>query len=253
MHGIPVAANDVAFFGNIYLAATEDIDLHLPHALLGVRDRALATTGSDWCHSPYDAYVAALELLDDDLRVRFCLDPDQTYYWRFLFDELSVVANGNLRLQKLRAAGRPISYFGGFSDPLSRDRLPKPCWLIRESLPYGDELAAQYQNTRVAIDVANGPFINGFSPKLFECFASGGFMLTSRQADISAAIGDELADRIGFSSREELSAKVDRFLTRDHERAEISREIRAIIRRDHTASALLSRTIPPAIEQIRAR
>jgi spore maturation protein CgeB len=146
-----------------------------------------------------------------------------------------------------------MDYFGGFSDPLSRDLLRAPCWSVRENLPYGDALAAQYRSTRVAIDIANGPFINGFSPKLFECFASGGFMLTSGQGDISTAIGHDLAGIIGFSGSDELSAKVDHFLAHDRERAEIGREIRSIIRREHTASALLSRTIPEAIEQIRAR
>lgn len=251
-HGSP-DGTDVAFFGNIYLAATREIDQHLPHALLGVRDRAIAMAASDWSLAPFDAYIRTLELLDDDLRVRYCLDPDQSFYWRFLFDELSIVANGNLRLQKLHAGDRPLSYFGGFSDPLSRDLLQEPYWLVRENLPYGDALAAQYRSTRVAIDVANGPFVNGFSPKLFECFASGGFMLTSKQTDIAAAIGAELAERIGFSGSDELNAKVDHFLTRDRERDEISREIRSIVGREHTASALLSRTIPQALEQIRAR
>jgi hypothetical protein len=249
----PIGQVDAAFFGNIYLAATREIGQHLPHPLLGVRDRAIAMVGADWSRAPFDAYVQAIELLDDDLKVRYCLDPDQSFYWRFLFDELSIVAYGNLRLQKLRAGNRPMHYFGGFSDPLTRNLLQAPWWLVRESLPYGDALAAQYRNTRVAVDIANGPFINGFSPKLFECFASGGFMLTSRQADISAAIGDELAGMIVFSGPDELSAKVDHFLTRDRERGEISREIRSIIRSQHTASTLLARTIPQALELIRAR
>jgi len=249
----PASGPDVAFFGNIYLAATREIDQQLPHPLLGVRDRAMAMLESDWSLAPFDAYVKALQWLDDDLRVRYNLDPDQSFYWRFLFDELSVVTNGNLRLRKLRAADRPMDYFGGFSDPLSRNLLQAPAWSVRESLPYGDALAAQYRRTRVAIDIANGPFINGFSPKLFECFASGGFMLTSAQADIATAIGPALAGAIGFSKPDELAAKVDRFLTNDRERREISGEIQRIIEREHTATALLSRTIPEALEQIRAR
>jgi spore maturation protein CgeB len=136
---------------------------------------------------------------------------------------------------------------------LSRSLLQAPAWSVRESLSYGDALAAQYGRTRVAIDIANGPFINGFSPRLFECFASGGFMLTSAQSDISAAIGSDLAGMIGFSGPDELSAKVDYFLTNDRERREISREIRSIVGREHTATALLLRTIPKAFEQIRAR
>jgi spore maturation protein CgeB len=98
----------------------------------------------------------------------------------------------------------------------------------------------------------NAPFIAGFSPKLFECYAAGGFMLTSRCADLAEAIGD-LADYITFSSAEELRAKVDWYLGRPHERQQIAREIREIIRRDHMAESLLTRTIPMALDTFDSR
>jgi hypothetical protein len=250
--GIHDVGNQLAFFGNLYLAAAKGIDYGQEIGLLRIRDRALAAARSDWSLAPYDAYVGVLDSIDNDERSRFHLDPDQTFYWRFLFNELSVVANGDLRLHKMTVTDRPICYFGGFADPQSRELVKDIGWIVRESLPYGEALAPEYRNTCISIDVANAPFINGFSPKLLECFAAGGFMLSSKQADAASAIGD-LSDAIGFSSAEELSAKIDRFLTRDRERHEVSREIREIIRREYTASALLSRTVPIALERIRSR
>jgi spore maturation protein CgeB len=93
----------------------------------------------------------------------------------------------------------------------------------------------------------NAPFIAGFSPKLFECYAAGGFMLTSQCDDLVKAIGD-LADLITFSSAEELRTKVDWYLGRPHERQQVAREIREIVRREHMAESLLMRTIPMALD-----
>jgi spore maturation protein CgeB len=100
--------------------------------------------------------------------------------------------------------------------------------------------------------VVNSPFINGFSPKLLECFAAGGFMLTTRKADIIRSFGD-LADAISYSKADELAEKVDYYLSHDLERRDVTREMQEIIRRDHTAAALYRRTLPQALERLRVR
>jgi hypothetical protein len=79
-------------------------------------------------------------------RSRFHLDPDQTFYWKFLFDELSIVANGDLRLQKMSLPTRATRYFGGFADPQSRDLVEESGWIVRDCLSYGEALAAEYRN-----------------------------------------------------------------------------------------------------------
>jgi hypothetical protein len=182
-----------------------------------------------------------------DLRLR----PDESFYWRFLFDELSVVANGERRLQVALECGRPLTYFGGFADPETRAIVSGAgCKLAEEYLPFGQPLAAAYQGQALAIDVANAPYINGFSTKVFSCFAAGGFMLTSRKADLAGALGD-LAEAIMFSSAEELSAKANHFLDAEHERRDLTREIQAVIREKFTASALYARTVPKALSALK--
>jgi spore maturation protein CgeB len=98
----------------------------------------------------------------------------------------------------------------------------------------------------------NAPFINGFSPKLLECYAAGGFLLTTRKRDIATAFGG-LADAIGYSSADELTAKIDYYLTHDSERRSVTRDMQEIIRHNYTASALFARTLPVAVESLRAR
>jgi len=124
------------------------------------------------------------------------------------------------------------------------------CELAEEYLQFGQPLAAAYQGQALAIDVANAPYINGFSTKVFSCFAAGGFMLTSRKADLAGALGD-LAEAITFSSAEELSAKANHFLEADHERRDLTRQIQAVIREKFTASALYARTVPKALSALK--
>jgi hypothetical protein len=239
--------NEVAFFGNLYLASSRSVDYGQEAAASGaIRKRALNALEMDWRLAPYHGYVDAIEATSHASRADLRLHRDQSFYWRFLFDELSVVANGGLRFRKINSLGRPILYFGGFADMESRDVAAAAGWTPCEIAPYGAPLAAQYSNVCISVDVVNAPFIAGFSPKLFECYAAGGFMLTSPCTDLSKAIGD-LAEVITFSSAEELRAKVDWFLGHPGERQQITREIREIVRREHTADALLSWSVPKAL------
>jgi hypothetical protein len=242
-----VPTHQIAFFGNLYLAAATKIDYGEHAAIEKVRDRALSALQNDWSLAPFYAYADAIEATDHAVRTQFHLYEDESFYWRFLFDELSVVANGEPRFRKINSLGRPICYFGGFADMESRGAAAAAGWTVRETAPYGAALADLYSSVCVSIDVVNAPFIAGFSPKLFECYAAGGFMLTSQCGDLAKAIGD-LADLISFSSAEELRSKVDWYLARPHERQQVTREIREIVRREHMAESLLMRTIPIALD-----
>jgi hypothetical protein len=239
--------HQIAFFGNLYLAAARKINYGEHAALREIRETALDALQTDWSLAPFHAYTNAIGAIDPEARAQLHLGEDESFYWRFLFDELSVVANGEPRFRKINSLGRPICYFGGFADMESRAAAAAAGWTVRETAPYGAALADLYTRACVSIDVVNAPFIAGFSPKLFECYAAGGFMLTSRCGDLAKAIGG-LADSITFSSAEELRAKVDWYLSRPHERQQIAHEIREIVRREHLAESLLRRTIPMALD-----
>ena len=240
----------VAFFGNVRTGATRTIQYEDP-ALTAVRERALAVCMSDWDRPPYHAYREAIGALEPDERARLRLDVDQSFYWRFLYDEVCVVANGEPRFRKVLSCGRPLTYFGGFADVESRALAAEAgVTLASQYLPYGRALAAAYRRARVSIDVVNAPFISGFSPKLLSCFASGGFMLTTRTADMRVALG-RLVDSIGFSSADQLADRVEYYLSRDRERRELTREIQDVVGRHWTLAAQYGRTIPMALDQLR--
>jgi spore maturation protein CgeB len=62
----------------------------------------------------------------------------------------------------------------------------------------------------LTVDVANSAFVNGLSVKLIDCFATGGFALTSRKNDLALAFG-ELADQIGYNNDDESATKMEFF------------------------------------------
>jgi hypothetical protein len=241
----------VAFFGNLWLTAAA----RTPYAqaeLTDIRQGALARCASDWELSPFTAFSDAIDSLAPDSRARLRLDIDQKFYWQFINWEVTAVANGEPRMRKLLACRQPIAYFGGFADPKSREIAASAGVRIERDLPANEELAAAYYRTRVSLDIVTAPFINGFSHKLLACFAAGGFMLTTRRADIAGALGD-LADVIGFSSAGELAAKVEHYLNAHRERDELAKQIGSKVLRDYSTRAGFARTVPLALERIRMR
>jgi hypothetical protein len=241
----------VAFCGNLWLTAANRIS-YARTELLEIRRRALAACEANWDLSPFTSYCDAIDALSSDLRAQLRLNFDEPYSWIFRGQEITRVANGELRMRKLMACRQPIAYFGGFADPESRQIAAASGFVIEKDLPPDKELAAAFRHTRISLDVVTAPFINGFSHKLLACFASGGFMLTTRKLDIASSLGD-VADTIGFSNGNELATKVEHYLNSDRDSRELANQIATLVRRNNSTRALFARTVPLALEHIRGR
>ena len=243
--------DEVAFFGNIYLGSSKAIPYSGDRTLARLRERARAAHAADWSLSPYRAYLEAIDALEPGERAALHLLPYKSFFWRFLYDELVFFMNGDERLRMLRSCGREVAFFGNFADVDSTPMMAGN-YRMRGNLPYDRILAEAVGRTRVVVDVANAPFINGFSVKLVDFFAAGGFVLTDRKKDIGRALGS-LADEICCDSPDEFAGKLDFFLTHERRRREVSREIGAIARAKYSAEALFARTVPQALERLKAR
>ena len=240
---------EVAFFGNIYLSASDRIPYAADPVLAWVRNQARGSCAADWRLSAWHAYLQSISALEPHEKAALRLVPDQSFFWRFLHDELSYFKNGEDRLRILQLCGKEIAFFGNFNDSNSNALMPRK-FRLRGVLPYSSALADAFRRTRVTIDVANAAFINGFSVKLMVCFAAGGLALTNRKTDIARAIGP-LADEICYKDADDLAGKLDVFLGNDGKRREVSRAIGAIMRRAYSAEALFARTLPLALERIK--
>jgi hypothetical protein len=241
---------EVAFYGNLYLASAKAIPYSAHHGIEELRTKARTACAGDWNLSAYDSYSQAIAGLDADTRSSLRLDLDQSFYWRFLYDELSRFMNAHHRLEILQSCGRPVTCIGNFNDPASNDLMTGPS-IVRPSLPYDGSLAAAFRRTRVVVDAANAPFINGFSVKPLACFAAGGFMLTSRRTDLSRALGP-VANEIMFEDADDFAGKVDRFLSDDRCRRELTREIGALVRDRYGTESLFANTVPDDLQRLSA-
>jgi hypothetical protein len=242
--------NEVAFFGNLYLAASSKIPYAGDMALIQVRDRVKMASSADWQLSPCEAYFQAIADLGWDARLGMRLIPDHTLFWRFLFDELSLFNNGHNRLRMLQSCDREIAFFGNFNDPETNQLMEKDFRLCG-ALPYDASLAEAMRRTRVTIDIVHAAFMNGFSLKLMECFGAGGFALTNHRKDMERALGP-LAVEICCDSAEAFAAKVEFFLVHSRRRVELSQEIGELVRRNYSAEALFARTLPKAVDRLKA-
>jgi len=242
---------DVAFFGNLYLATSKALPYSKDHRLSEVRSRAQAACSADWSLPAFQAYSDVIASLDADIKASCRLDLDQSFYWRFIYDELSRVMNAGHRMNVLQSCGHTVACYGNFNDPESSSMLGDRC-LMRKALPYDKTLADAFRNTRVVIDVANAAFINGFSVKPIVCFAAGGFVLTNFKADFVRAFGS-VANEVIYSDASDLAGKLDYFLLNDRRRRDVSREIQSIARTNYTTMSLFTKTIPRALSRLQKR
>lgn len=239
---------DVAFYGNLYLAAAKALPYCDVPGLASLRAKASAACAADWGLPAYHAYSRAIADLDAETRSSLRLDHDQSFYWRFLHGELSRFLNGEHRLRILQSCGLPIACFGNFNDPESDGLIAEPT-RVRGALPYNGALASAFRRTRIVLDAANAQFINGFSVKPLACFAAGGFVLTNRKSDLVRALGP-VANEIIYDDAGDLAGKVDYFLSNDRARLELTREIGATVRSKYSSEALFARTVPAALDRL---
>jgi hypothetical protein len=127
----PVERDRVAFFGNLYLNAEEQATYAEEPALLQVRRAALARGIAHWDLPLYTAYLNAIGEMNEEGRSALKLDPDESFYWRFLQEELEMVGNGEYRFHILATCNQPVAFYGAL-------RIPHPA----RSLPAGDGIYA---------------------------------------------------------------------------------------------------------------
>jgi len=207
----------VAFVGALYPEKPIDRLSALSELATAAIGRWLANGGACW-----DEFARAIADLPTGQRSALALDPDQTFFWGFVHRAIVHEAQTARRLDILRAIDRPIAFYGRPYPDLPGHLRPAG------TVPFGPRLAAVYARHPIVIDVMSAGYIHGFSHKPVHAFAAGGFMLVDRKADFVATFGDA-GEAVSYASKDELVAKVDRFLAAPAYRREVGDAIRARI------------------------
>jgi hypothetical protein len=239
--GAAAPTTDLAFFGNVRSLDLDRRPARHHEALGTLREAAFEETLAHLDRPLWDALTRRLAELPPSVREALHLDPDHSFYWSLLCSEAEV-AQTRLRMAILERLDRPIDVYGDLGAWAPGGRATaRP-----ERFAFGHELASAFRRARIVVDVVNPGFIHGFGTKVMNCFAAGGFMLLDRRGDFVELFG-ALGDAVSYASTGELEAKIDRFLSRPDERAELASALGRWIRAEHSLPSVLVRTVERAL------
>jgi hypothetical protein len=233
----------VAFAGNVYLQASQNLPFRAEAVLEGIETRILAVKKSRLTECLWDLAMDEISTLDSETRERLRLYPDSTFFWRFVHDEIEVVGNTEVRLSVLAGLQHEYDFYGNFVEPgtsgLLRDRYRMK---VRKSLDYFTELPLLFMNSDVIVDVINLGYNSGVSPKVMGCLACGGLVLFDYKDDFRQSLG-EIADQIMFRSVEHLNTMVEDYLADARKRRSVSRYLQHRICTEFSFGALCTRIL----------
>jgi spore maturation protein CgeB len=111
-----------------------------------------------------------------------------------------------------------------------------PIGRVSGAVGYYKNLSETYQQTKISVDINRIVVRDGFTQRVFDCLAAGGFVITSYKKVVeeffkTSGPGQEI---VMFSNEKELRDKIDYFLAHDGERKEIAARGREQILAEHT-------------------
>lgn len=213
----------VAFAGNVYLRASQNLPYRNQPVLAGIEARMLNRKKSSLTTCLWDLLMAEIATLDQSTRSRFGLEPDSTFFWSFVHDEIAIVGNTEARLSVLTGLRQECDFFGNFVEPESGPTLRDTFGMTyRKNLDYFTELPLLFMNTDVVVDVVNLGYNSGVSPKIMGCLACGGLVLFDYKADFGQSLG-AMGHQVMYNDLEHLNALVDRYLSNPRQRWDVSR------------------------------
>jgi hypothetical protein len=225
----PPYEEDLVFVGNVYLS-DEYQKFSTQHPDLAAYQRRILDDTHALTVPAWTRLAALVDGLPKDVRSATRLDYDESFFWSFANRLVGHSCNTRGRIDLLGAIDHAVAFYGAFADP---DGIP----LLRNlnsrldykgSVDFATELPRIYGSSKILVDLTNAAFIRNCSTKPICCFAAGGFALLDRKDDAIAALGSD-AERVMYSSYDELNHKIDYFLTRDGEREDLARHLRETI------------------------
>lgn len=211
----------VAFAGNVYIQTARDVPFRANATLGGIESRILAAKKSRLNECLWDLLMGEIERLGARTARNLNLDPDSTFFWSFVYDEIEYVGNTEVRLSILKGLKQQCEFFGNFVEPDSIAMLRDQHRMrFRKCLDYFTELPLLFMNSEVIVDVINLGYNSGVSPKVMGCLATGGLVLFDHKDDFAQIMGD-VGNQVMYRSIDHLNALVDEYLTNPKKRRDV--------------------------------
>jgi Glycosyl transferases group 1 len=233
----------LAFAGNVYLEGSRKLPYRDNAILAGIESRMLEAKRANITASFWHLVLAELERYDRRTLKKLALQPDSTFFWSFVHDEIEIVGNTEARLGMLGALQHECEFFGNFVEPQMASVLRRQYGLrLHEPVDCLSGLPSLYRNSELIIDVINAGYISGTSPKVTSCLAAGGLILFDRKQDFKDEFG-EIADLVMYRSHDHLHSLIEEYLGHPQLRREASGLLRERVMREFTFTAFSRRVL----------
>lgn len=233
----------IAFAGNVYVKAAEKLPFHNEPDLAAIQERVMAAKKTRLTECLWDLIVAELDGLDPAQRKRLRLDPNYTFFWQFMHEEIETVGNTGVRLGILTSLKREFDFYGNFVEPDSIATLrDKYRMRFRKCLDYFTELPLLFMNSDLIVDIVNLGYNTGISPKIMGCLACGGLVLFDYKSDFHQAMGS-IGDQVMYRSVDHLNSLVEEYLSNPRKRRDVSSYLQQRVCSEFTFGALAKRIL----------
>jgi len=233
----------VAFAGNVYVKGAQSLPFRDEPELSAIQSRVLAAKKSRFTECLWDLLSAEIGALDPAVRKRLRLDPNHSFFWQFMHEEIETVGNTDVRLGVLTGLKRDFDFYGNFVEPDSQATLRDQYHMrFRKCLDYFTELPLLFMNSDVIVDIVNLGYNTGISPKIMGCFACGGLVLFDYKDDFHQSMG-EIGDQVMYRSIDHLNSLLEEYLAHPRRRRDVSRYLQQRVASEFTFAALAKRIL----------
>ncbi|HYL72599.1 MAG TPA: glycosyltransferase [Bryobacteraceae bacterium] len=233
----------IAFAGNVYVQAAKDLPFRGEPVLAGIEQRVFAAKKNRLTECLWDLLMAELDALDRSTRKRLRLDPNSTFFWNFLHEEIEMMGNTDVRLGVLNGLKRDFDFYGNFVEPASVNALRSDYRIrFRTCLDYFTELPLLFMNSDLIVDVVNLGYNSGVSPKIMGCFACGGLILIDYKDDFFRDMGD-IGNQVMYRTVDHLNALIEEYLSNPRKRRDVSRYLQHRVCSEFSFGALAKRIL----------
>ena len=233
----------IAFAGNVYVQAAKDLPFRGEPVLAGIEQRVFAAKKSRLTECLWDLLLAEIDALDRATRKRLRLEPNSTFFWNFLHEEIEMMGNTDVRLGVLNGLKRDFDFYGNFVEPASVNALRRDYRIrFRTCLDYFTELPLLFMNSDLIVDVVNLGYNSGVSPKIMGCFACGGLILIDYKDDFFRDMGD-IGNQVMYRTVDHLNALIEEYLSNPRKRRDVSRYLQHRVCSEFSFGALAKRLL----------
>ena len=233
----------LAFAGNVYVKAAQSLPFRNEPDLAAIQTRVLAAKKSRFTECLWDLLVAEIDALDPAVRKRLRLDPNYTFFWQFMHEEIETVGNTDVRLGVLTGLKRDFDFYGNFVEPESVATLRDQYHMrFRKCLDYFTELPLLFMNSDVIVDIVNLGYNSGISPKIMGCFACGGLVLFDYKEDFHQSMGD-IGDQVMYRNVDHLNSLVEEYQSNPRKRRDVARYLQQKVCSEFTFATLAKRIL----------